>query len=542
MIDKIIVSKHVYQTVFPFKSCIIILKNEYFSFSSFGYVLFFVSLRCFYKRLHEIVGFGLRMRHNTRGNDIIRLLVIVGDFVLLNILVLFLMKYLPTDIVPLYFVDSQKEALVIANFAMMLAEYPFHSIIHYRKVRFSSILTRALKLSLTQSILMFVCIRFLNDSGRLFQFTLIYAPCLFFLIVSARIVERLILKLYRKRGGNTRSVVFIGSDPANLLLYQDLNSEPTTGYIVKGYFSNNVIDKCPPEFVKLGSIDQLNEKMDDENENNDSFANHDELCLGKVDEFFCCLSHDENDEIIRIIRFCNNHFIHFHYVPRMYGNLNLNFKLEKFGDMNLFTNLREPLTYMSNRILKRSFDLLFSLVVCLLLLPLIPIIAIIIYSQSPGPVLFKQKRTGLNGKDFICYKFRSMHVNNQANNLQATKDDPRKYPFGEFMRRTNIDELPQFFNVLFGNMSVVGPRPHMTYHTNYYKDLIDKYMVRHFSKPGITGWAQITGYRGETKELWQMEERIKRDIWYIENWSFWLDMKIILKTFTTFFKHDKNAY
>lgn len=482
------------------------------------------------------------MRQITRGNDIIRTLVIVGDFALLNMLVLFLIKYLPTDIVPLYFVYSQKEALLIANFAMMFAEYPFHSIIHYRKVKFFSILTRALKLTLTQAFLMFLFIRFLNDSGRLFQFTLIYTPCLFILIVSARIVERMILKIYRKRGGNTRSVVFIGSDPANLLLYQDLNSDPTTGYIIKGYFSNNVIDKCPSDFVKLGSIDQLNERMDSENDENDSNDNPDDLCLGNIDEFFCCISHDENDEIIRIIRFCNNHFIHFHYVPRMYGNLNLNLKLEKLGDRTLFTNLREPLTYMSNRIYKRSFDVVFSLIVCLLMLPFIPIIATIIISQSPGPIFFRQKRTGLNGKDFICYKFRSMHVNNQADTLQATKDDPRKYPFGEFMRRTNIDELPQFFNVLFGDMSVVGPRPHMTYHTEYYKDLIDKYMVRHFSKPGITGWAQITGFRGETKELWQMEERIQRDIWYIENWSFWLDMKIIIKTIFTFFKHDKNAY
>ena len=142
----------------------------------------------------------------------------------------------------------------------------------------------------------------------------------------------------------------------------------------------------------------------------------------------------------------------------------------------------------------------------------------------------------------MCYKFRSMHVNADSDSQQATKDDPRKFPFGNFMRKSNIDELPQFFNVLRGDMSVVGPRPHMLLHTEMYGQLIDKYMVRHFSKPGVTGYAQVTGYRGETRELWQMEERIKRDIWYIENWSLWLDIRIILMTFVSTIHHDKNAY
>jgi len=324
-----------------------------------------------------------------------------------------------------------------------------------------------------------------------------------------------------------------------------LIAEPTTGYVVKGYFSNDVIEDCPDEFVKLGSIDDLNKTIESDNHNilvKKVHQKDDSFRLDLIDEFFCCLSHDESEEIIRIMRFCDNNIIHFHYVPRMYGNFRLHLKPERFGDMSLYTNLREPLTYMSNKIVKRLFDIVFSLIACILLLPFIPIIGLIILCQSRGPIFFKQERTGLNGKTFLCYKFRSMHVNSDANTKQATKDDPRKFAFGEFMRKTNIDELPQFFNVLVGDMSVVGPRPHMVYHTEHYRKLIDKYMVRHFSRPGITGWAQVTGFRGETKELWQMEERIRRDIWYIENWSFWLDLKIILMTFTSFFKHDKNAY
>ena len=169
--------------------------------------------------------------------------------------------------------------------------------------------------------------------------------------------------------------------------------------------------------------------------------------------------------------------------------------------------------------------------------------AIIIKKQSPGPVIFKQERSGLNGKVFTCYKFRSMHVNKDADLVQATLNDPRKFKFGDFMRKTNIDELPQFINVWLGDMSMVGPRPHMLKHTEQYSQLIKEYMVRHWVKPGITGWAQIMGLRGETKELKQMEDRVKADIWYVENWNFWLDVKIIWKTvWNMITRNEKNAY
>jgi len=171
-----------------------------------------------------------------------------------------------------------------------------------------------------------------------------------------------------------------------------------------------------------------------------------------------------------------------------------------------------------------------------------PFIALIIKRQSPGPLFFRQLRTGLDGKPFMIYKFRSMHINKEADSRQATENDARKFPFGNFLRKTSIDELPQLWNVLKGDMSIVGPRPHMLTHTKKYSQLIDKYLVRHIVKPGMTGWSQVTGFRGETKELWQMEERVRRDIWYIEHWDIWLDLRIIRRTFLALFKHDKNAY
>ena len=193
-------------------------------------------------------------------------------------------------------------------------------------------------------------------------------------------------------------------------------------------------------------------------------------------------------------------------------------------------------------IAKRALDIVGSMVGMIILGIATIFVAPAIKLDSPGPVFFKQKRNGLNDKEFYCYKFRSMRVNTQADSLQATKDDPRKTRWGNIMRKTSIDELPQFINVLLGDMSVVGPRPHMLKHTEEYSKLINKYMVRHFGKPGITGWSQVTGYRGETKELKDMEGRIRGDIWYIEHWSFGLDLFIIYKTVANAIHGEKNAY
>ncbi|MDE5684305.1 MAG: sugar transferase, partial [Muribaculaceae bacterium] len=157
-------------------------------------------------------------------------------------------------------------------------------------------------------------------------------------------------------------------------------------------------------------------------------------------------------------------------------------------------------------------------------------------------VYFRQERTGYLGRSFECLKFRTMKVNSTSDVCQATKNDPRKTRFGEFLRRTSIDELPQFINVWRGEMSIVGPRPHMLMHTEQYTELIDRYMLRHAVKPGITGWAQVNGYRGPTDELWKMERRVEYDVWYIENWSLLLDMKIIVRTVINAFRSDENAF
>ena len=226
-------------------------------------------------------------------------------------------------------------------------------------------------------------------------------------------------------------------------------------------------------------------------------------------------------------------------IPR---TLARNFELNSVGHLPLLSIRNNPLKKNINRLLKRSFDLVVSsLFLCFYPLVYI-VVAIGIKISSPGPVYFRQERTGYLGRSFECLKFRTMKVNATSDICQATKNDPRKTRFGEFLRRTSIDELPQFVNVWRGEMSIVGPRPHMLMHTEQYTELIDRYMLRHAVKPGITGWAQVNGYRGPTDELWKMERRVEYDVWYIENWSLLLDMKIIVRTVINAFRSDENAF
>lgn len=219
------------------------------------------------------------------------------------------------------------------------------------------------------------------------------------------------------------------------------------------------------------------------------------------------------------------------------------FSTTSFNNFHIIRPRNEPLQDSYNRLVKRIFDLaVSSLVIVLVLSWLYPILAIIIKSQSKGPVLFKQLRTGKKNRSFECYKFRSMQVNTLSDSHQAQKGDARVTPIGQFIRKTSIDELPQFFNVLLGDMSVVGPRPHMLKHTTDYNEQINNFMVRHFVKPGITGLAQVSGFRGETKKVSDMKRRVNADIDYLQNWSLIKDIKICFLTVIVTLKGDENAF
>ena len=211
----------------------------------------------------------------------------------------------------------------------------------------------------------------------------------------------------------------------------------------------------------------------------------------------------------------------------------------------MHTNLssRNLLDYRCNQMLKRSFDIVFSLCFLCLVFPFVLLFVFIMTECTmPGKLFFVQKRTGLNGKTFKCYKFRSMRQNPHSEERQAIKGDERVTRWGYIMRKTSLDETPQFINVLLGDMSIVGPRPHMLKHTDEFTDMVDGYMLRHQVKPGVTGWSQVNGYRGEIKKLEDIQNRVKFDLWYIDNWSFMLDLRIIFKTMSLCFGNDKNAH
>lgn len=229
-------------------------------------------------------------------------------------------------------------------------------------------------------------------------------------------------------------------------------------------------------------------------------------------------------------------------VPDLTTDAELPYEVSYMEGMPVLSIRHQPTYEIENRFKKRAFDILVSLAVLIFILSwLYPLIALLIKLESRGPVLFRQLRSGRDNKPFWCYKFRSMRINTDSDSKQASRNDPRITRLGSFMRKTSIDELPQFLNVLEGYMSIVGPRPHMLIHTEQYRDIIEKYMIRQFLKPGITGWAQVNGYRGETKEPALMERRVAHDIWYMENWSAMLDVKIVFMTVINMLTGEENA-
>lgn len=467
---------------------------------------------------------------NSRGNDIIIWVVALLDMLLGCILLYLFFRYLPSRVPP-SLIYGLKSSMVVMCVSIIITSFVFPSVVHHRELSWGTLFRRNLRVCLLETFIFCAICRLMTHSGNYAVFFVSYGISIIILTFLLRIIERFSLNFLRVRGRNTRSVLFVGSDPANLMVYNKLMLSSVSGYRVVGYYSNGDIVGAPAEFKKLGTRDDLRR-----------IINGTEHSPVHFEELYCSLSRSNIEELEEIITYCDQHVARFFYVPRIEKNLSLSLVPQMMGNMVVYASHNEPLMSYGNRVMKRAFDIVLSLVVLICMLPFLPVIAYFIKKQSPGPIFFKQERTGINGKNFMCYKFRSMHVNDQADKLQATKDDPRKFSFGDFMRRTNIDEFPQFFNVLIGDMSVVGPRPHMIYHTEKYSSLIGKYMVRHFCRPGITGYAQISGFRGETEALWQMEGRVEKDIWYIEHWSMWLDLKIVILTALSVVFPDKSAY
>ena len=462
---------------------------------------------------------------NKRHGYLIRWLIGVGDMFVLNFVFLFvfnLLGYTYTHAIA----NNHREVLLLLNFCYFFSLYFVPVQLHLSVVFIDKIVQRAFSLVTVLVLLFATCLIFLNVGDLMATFLVVYYVVALGSFALWRVFVRLSLKLYRRKGYNFKRVVIVGAGKNGMELYQVMKDDLSYGFNICGFFDDNIALK-----------DALPNYLGSTNEVEDYVLKH------EIDEIYCTLPGTNDGKIVRLLNFAEKHMIRFYIVPEFYRNVKKSMVMEMMESIPLLTIRREPLQSMYNRCLKRAFDLLFSSVVLLTVYPILYVIlGVLIKLSSPGPILFRQKRTGLYGRDFECFKFRTMRVNAEADTMQAVKDDPRKTRIGNFLRKSNLDEFPQFVNVFLGDMSVVGPRPHMLKHTEQYSALIDKYMVRHLVKPGVTGWAQVTGYRGETKTLEQMEGRVKRDVWYIENWTFFLDLKIIIVTVLNMFKGEKNAY
>lgn len=332
------------------------------------------------------------------------------------------------------------------------------------------------------------------------------------------------LRKYRSSGMNYRKVIVLGSDDTAKKLISLLNKKRELGYVFTAFFS----DKTSKDKFYKGSI-------------SDSFKY---VLDNNIDEIYCSLTQFKKEEIKKLKTFTSENDITLKLIPNANEILSKNYTAEYYDESLLILNVnRLPFEYRENRLLKRIFDILFSSFVIIFIMSwLTPIIWLIIKLESNGPAFFKQKREGLKGQLFVCYKFRSMRVNVQSQNTHTTKNDVRVTKVGSFLRKTSLDELPQFFNVLKGDMSVVGPRPHLKSLSIEYQKNVNNYLDRHAVKPGITGLAQVSGYRGEIKKKSDIKNRIRFDIFYIENWSIFLDIKIIFKTIFNVFKGEEKAY
>jgi putative colanic acid biosynthesis UDP-glucose lipid carrier transferase len=320
--------------------------------------------------------------------------------------------------------------------------------------------------------------------------------------------------------------------------------------IILGF--NETAKKLALYFEQDGMNTQIIGYIEDE-ENIDELSHYpvltnvsDTLRIAKeleVQEIFSTITPEQNNFIYELMYKSEKECIRFRIVPNLSMFVTREVHIEFYGELPILSLRKEPLDDAGNRIKKRALDLIVSLFVTIFILSwLIPLIGLAIFLESGRPIFFKQLRTGKNKKPFYCWKFRSMKANKEADMKQATLDDNRITDLGRFLRKTSLDEFPQFLNVLKGEMSLVGPRPHMLKHTSDYSKVVNDYMVRQFIKPGITGWAQINGYRGEITNPEQIKMRVNKDLWYLENWNLWLDVKILFLTVYYIFRGDKKAY
>ncbi|CAN5445940.1 undecaprenyl-phosphate glucose phosphotransferase [soil metagenome] len=461
----------------------------------------------------------------TRYLYLLRVILIGSDMMLINACYLF----------AFYFVDHfrlelsdelYQHFLIIYNMCWLVSSSLFSLYRSHIVRRLESIYRSTWKSLLAHGFLLGCYLIFTKNTlySRQFLFFLYSTLCAGFLV--SRFLITIIDLRYRRSFRTRRSVAVLGFNATGIRLAQYFQSHPND------FRFEGILDEDKALFV------------DEKGKLNDRMREGIKLAaLKEIKEIYAAIPPNMLSEARPMLREAERQCVRLRLVPDLSSAMASRFRVDYMDDFTVLSLRPEPLENINNRVRKRLFDIGFSIMVVVFLLSwLFPILAIIIKIQSPGPVLFKQLRSGRNNKSFYCLKFRSMKVNQDSDTRQASKDDDRITPIGKFLRKSSMDELPQFFNVLMGEMSVVGPRPHMLVHTEQYSAIIDQFMVRHFLKPGITGWAQVTGLRGETKDPKLMSKRVERDIWYLERWSLMLDIRIIFMTVYATLKSNDKAF
>lgn len=434
-----------------------------------------------------------------------------------------------------YLLDSKYQQLYIyLNIIYIFSAKLSGTFDMYRNTRFGTVILMLIKLFFFQVVLSFSYIVVFKDVHETFKISrevLLYTYSISFALTTIwRFGFFKIVRFYRSKGYNNRKAIIIGAGNTGQEFKNMLDNKVEYGLNFMGFFEDEPERFPELQHLIIGTV-----------EDSKQFA-----IQHQIDEIFCALPYKHEEKIKDLIVFADEELIRLKIVPDFSHFITNQFhkiEIDYYGIYPVMTLRKEPLENIMNQVVKRGFDFVFTMIVFVTVLWwLIPLIAILIKITSKGPVFFVQERTGMKNKPFKVYKFRTMYVNDDADRVQATKNDSRITPIGAFLRKSNLDEIPQFINVFLGHMSVIGPRPHMLRHTEEYSKIIDKFMVRHFIKPGITGWAQVNGFRGETKDPKEMEMRVRADLWYLENWSFLLDVRIVFLTVFNMIRGEEKAY
>jgi putative colanic acid biosynthesis UDP-glucose lipid carrier transferase len=445
---------------------------------------------------------------------------LLGDILFLN-LAYFLVYFFSIGEFDSLFRSIYFELQLFFNIAWIVAAY-FIKV--HETTRVASIERVIRKLLNALALYLILIFAFLGiKNGTYYKLFVFYAYCASSIgLALFNIGFVIFLKYYRRVGYNYRKVVIAGYGKIATDLRKYFTYNPELGYRFLGYFDDS--SKNALVRGKVGEIPAKSKELE-------------------IDEIYCILPYLDYHHVDHLTKFAEDNFIKIHAVPDYRGFPFKSIDVQLYDLIPVLNFPDQPLDDQINRFIKRSFDLTFSFFFLLFIGSwLIPLVAILISRDSKGPVFFKQQRSGINNKPFTCYKFRTMKVNEDSDKKQATKSDSRITKVGAFLRKSNLDEVPQFINVLKGEMSVVGPRPHMLKHTEEFSQQVDKFMLRHYVKPGITGLAQAKGFRGETNTFFKLKNRVKLDRFYVENWSLLFDLKIIVSTVLVMFKGDENAY